>query len=372
MKTLCMLFWSALILFSCKQTEIQVNGKAGELPYLFGENRIGMIESFNPTHPQATQDSMSTRWKEAVQAGMSVSRLQIDWPELEPRPNQYSKGELRRELQRMQEDSLQSFLLISAFDSEGPVLPPYLADKEIDDPEVIQGFKNLMDWVIPMMVEKDGFLISIVNEADNAFADNPALAAQILTFLTEIRDHIHSINPQFPVTVTFAEGNLDHSLQEITEIVNECDVACWNFYGAQSNTSSPYSIEMTEAEILADIERLLTVSGNKNLVIQELGMYSGNTELNSSEEIQRKFFEVFFGEMQRNSRIKAAFVFQLVDWSPELATTINEVLIDEGVDPAFVSEYSEALETIGLIRYSDGQSKKAWYEYIQWIKTFKK
>ena len=271
----------------------------------------------------------------------------------------------------MKAQGLQIFLLISAYDSGEPVVPDDLKDKGFDDPEFIQRFKNLMDWVIPLLAEYDGFLISISNEAENSFGEVPDLDNQILVFLQEIKEHIHQLNENMAVTVTFSEGSLDEDKPGIYEILAECDVACFNFYGAKSQFTPPlYYVAQTESEIKSDIQRMLDVSGEKNIVIQELGMYSGNTTLNSSQEIQRKFFEVFFAEMKKEERIKAAFNFQLVDWSPEVTEIFNEMLEDEGMPQEFIDQFAESLETIGLINYTNGTRKQAWDEFLFWLTEF--
>jgi hypothetical protein len=119
---------------------------------------------------------------------MTVGRLQIDWPELEPSPSTYDMISFEQRLAEMQAQGLQTFLLISAYDSGEPVVPDDLQNQDFDDPEFIQRFKNLMDWVIPLLVEYDGFLISISNEAENSFGEVSGLDNQILIFLQEIKN----------------------------------------------------------------------------------------------------------------------------------------------------------------------------------------
>ena len=349
----------------------QIDSIARELPLLNGDNRIGTIKGFNPSNPPETMDSIAARWDDAINAGMSVGRLQIDWPELEPSPNTYDKVSFEQRLMEMKAEGLQIFLLISAYDSGEPVVPDDLKDKNFDDPEFIQRFKNLMDWVIPLLAEYDGFLISISNEAENSFGEASGLDNQILIFLQEIKEHVHQLNENMAVTVTLSEGSLDEDKPGIYDILAECDVACFNFYGAKSQFTPPlYYVAQTENEIKSDIQRMLDVSGEKNIVIQELGMYSGNTTLNSSQEIQRKFFEVFFAEMKKEERIKAAFNFQLVDWSPEVTEIFNEMLEDEGMPQEFIDQFAESLETIGLINFTNGTRKQAWDEFLFWLTEF--
>lgn len=349
----------------------QSDNSAGELPLLNGNNKVGTIEGFNPSNPPATSDSIAARWQEALNAGMSIGRLQIDWPELEPLPGTFNQSVLEQELENMKNQGLQTFLLISAYDSDGPVLPADLRGKAFDDSELINRFKNLMDWVIPMLVEYDGYLISVINEADNDFADQPELYKEIVTFLAETRDHVHQINGNMAVTATIAEGSLDDDRPGIRELIAESDVACWNFYGTKLQFSSPYFVEQTESEVKADLQQLIEASGDKKIVIQELGMHSGNRLLNSSEEIQRRFFELFFEDLSTNEQIVVAYNFQLVDWSPEVSELLAQGFEGEEVPQEFIYQWKESLETIGLISYSDGTNKAAWNEFLFWLEEFK-
>lgn len=368
------LLFSIIVFTGCKKDEIinpVMDTIAGELPLLKGTNKIGMIVGFNPSNPVATTDSIEARWQEALDTGMTVGRLQIDWTELETAPNVYDKSALENRLAEYNNQNLQTYLLISAYDSEGPVVPSDLEGRSFDDPILINRFNNLMNWVIPMLVEYDGYIISIANEADNNFNDEPQLSQQILKFLKDVKSNIHGINEKMAVTVTIAEGSLDDGRPGISELINECDVACWNFYGTKFQFSNPYYVAQTENEIRNDIQRLLNVSFEKNIVIQELGMYSGNTFLYSSQEIQRKFFEIFFEQMQQQERIKVAYNFQLVDWSFEVTDLYAEAFQGEGLPQEFIDQLSESLETVGLINYSDGTRKNAWDEFIYWMEEMK-
>jgi hypothetical protein len=99
-------------------------------------------------------------------------------------------------------------------------------------------------------------------------------------------------------------------------------------------------------------------------------MHSGSTVLNSSEEIQQEFFETIFQEMKNNEQINVAYVFQLVDWSHELTDLYEQIFVDEGLPQDYIDAFSESLETIGLIQYSDGKSKLAWTEFMHWLNEF--
>ncbi len=365
-------FIMILTILGCKKDDIKSPiTDTGELPLLNSGNKIGTIIGFNVSNPPSTIDSIQIKWNEAINTGMSIGRLQTSWRELEPQPNVYDKDVLKNKLVDFNAQGLQTFLLISAYDSGGPELPSDLADLKFDDEILIKRFNKLMDWVIPMLAENNGYIISITNEADNDFGDVPNLHNEILSFLKEAKNHIHTINEDMAVTITIAEGSLDANKPGIEPILAECDVACWNFYGSKFNFGSPYFISQTESEIKADIERMLKVSGKKNIVIQELGMYTGSDHLDGSEEIQRKFFELFFQAMKYEPRIRAAYVFQMVDWSPETTEIFLQGFKDEGLPQDFIDTFAESLETVGLIGYGDGKEKLAWGEFTKWLKEFK-
>jgi hypothetical protein len=341
---------------------------AAELPLLAEGQFPGMIIGFNPSNPPETADSIEARWQEALQAGMSVGRLQIDWDELEPSQGVYDTDALEERLREYRRDDLQTFLLISVYDSGGPVLPEYLEGLSLDDPELIRRFQNLMDWVIPMLIDYGGYLISVANEADNSFGDIPGVHEEVLTFLKEARRYIRGIDDRMAVTATIAEGNIGIGKPGVQALIDESDTACFNFYGSKAAVEFPYYEPQSESEIRGDIERMLEVSGSKQVVIQELGMWSGSNLLPSNEEIQRRFFEVFFEEMEKRQRIRAAYVFQLVDWSPEASAVFEKILSAEGVSEDFIDVFTETLETIGLIRYEDGRPRPAWYEFLRRLK----
>ncbi len=362
-----------LVTFGCEDNENNSSGdksQASDLPLLSGKNNPGIVKGFNYSNPPATEDSINARWEEAIDSGMSTGRMQIDWSKLEPEPETYDKELLENKLAAMQNRNLQSFLMISAYDSNGPELPEDLTGMKFDNPTLIKRFKKLMDWVIPMLIKYDGYLISISNEPDNHFGEVPNLHDEIRTFLKKVKDHIHSINENVAVTITMAEGNLNKEKPGMQQIIEEADIACWNFYGSKSINESPYFAAQTESEVRSDIQQMLTFSGNKNIIIQELGMWSGSDRLNSSEKIQKRFFNTFFQEMEKEERIRAAYVFQLVDWSPEVADQYAGIFAEENLPEKYVEAFEESLETMGLIRYKDGKSKLAWDEFVNWVKKF--
>lgn len=340
---------------------------AGELPLLAGTNRIGMIEGFNISNPQATRDSIVAKWSEAKNSGMTVGRLQLDWSELEPAPNTYDRPSLQSRLENLNAQGLQPFLLLSAYDSDGPTVPTDLEGIRFNDERLIDRFKGLLNWVVPLLIENGGWALSISNEPDNSFRELPTLSSDIKSFARAIRDHVHTISPKMAVTVTFAEGNLASHSNEIAAVLDECDIACWNFYGSFLDTENLTYAAKSVEEIRSSLKAVLGLSGIKKSIIQELGMHIG---LDSSEEIQRLFYQTFFEQMETESQLEAAFAFQLVDWSPDTIDFYTASFDTESFPPGLLDAFSESLATIGLLDQRNGQARPAWNELMLWTTRF--
>jgi len=367
-----LLFFTFFLIGSCNNSEANSQlfvNTAHELPLLNTGKHIGTIIGFNASNPAQTQDSIQNRWDEALDKGMSIGRVQTDWVELEPQPNVFDKEALREKLEALSNKNLQVFLTLTAIDSDEAMPPSDLAGKPFDDAELIDRFKKLMDWVIPMLIEHNGFLIAITNEADNAFEEFPEMIPQTVTFVKESRKYIHSIDSRIAVTATIAEGSLDNEVPGLAEVLKECDVASFNFYG-QDNGGAVQDV----AKVNQEIDELIAFVGDKLLVIQELGFSSGYEDgtsiMESSSEKQGIFFDAFFQRMQSEPQLRAAVVFQLVDWSPDTTDLFMEAFENAGLPEEFLFAFRESLRTVGLIRYEDGSQKPAWNEFLNWIENF--
>lgn len=359
------------LLFSCKSEPIEPDhGTAKTLPLLSSGTTIGTIVGFNASNPPATTDSIQARWQEALDAGMHIGRIQIDWAELEPSPNVYDKEALEDQLVENQQQGLASMLTLSTIDSDALTIPEDLTDQKINSSATMDRLKLLMDWIVPMMVEHGGWAITIANEPDNHFEEQPKLWRQVRDMVREIRDHVHRIDARMAITVTLTEGGFSHGGNGYEQILAECDMACFNFYG-QSLEGKVHD----QAEIIRRIENMLAASKGKQLVIQELGISAGY-EQNSlmedaSPEQQRLFFETVFEKMGRHPQFQVAYIFQLVDWSPETADIYREAFAEEGFVGDFVDLYIESLRTLGLIEYGSGQRRPAWNEFVRWLEHFR-
>jgi hypothetical protein len=336
---------------------------AAKLPLLGQGSHAGFIVGFNASNPPATEASIQARWEEAIGVGMSIARVQVSWKDLEPHARVYDTQLLEERLQAYSSQGMAILLSITAYDSEDPEPPEDISDLKFDNAILITRFNALMDKIVPLMERHGVFALSIANEPDNGFDEIQNLENEILTFLKQVKSHIRALNNDIAVTVTLAEGNLDFNKPGMSEIISASDIACWNIYGMNLHNSTPYFLVQNESEILADLQEMVDASMGKQIVVQEVGLHAGSAILDSSEEAQRRFYEIFFQFMQDNPQIRAAYAFQLVDWSPETV----EIYINPEDGDGIYSAYSEHLLTLGLINYSDGSAKPAWNEFLRWL-----
>lgn len=356
--------------FACEEPHLDPeNNPALAIPLLDSGPQIGLIEGFNGDNSAAIQDSIALRMNEAYTSGMRIDRIQVDWSDLEPSPEQYDLEELNARLEANHSAGRKTMLTLSSLDSEAYTIPEDLLGQAFNEVVLLDRFKSLLDQLVPIMSANGGWLITIANEPDTHFEAEPELWKEVRDMVREIREHVHQIDPEMAITVTLTEGGFAAGVKGFKQIVKECDVACFNYYG-----QSIIGTLDTPAEIRADLDDLLAAFPDKDLVIQELGCSAGyetgsNME-GASEENQRLFFETVFAYMEEQPRFRAAIVFQLIDWSPATADIYRQPLLDGGLDEDFVEMFLESLRTLGLIHFDEGTPKPAWDEFLKWVERF--
>ncbi|MES9991796.1 MAG: hypothetical protein ABW098_07575 [Candidatus Thiodiazotropha sp.] len=337
-----------------------------------------MYRTFNATQPAATDTAMHQKWSDAITAGMKVGRIQVDWSDLEPQPNQYDKSELEEKLIEMEDSGLLPFVLISTIDSEGYTLPDDITDKNsptllingihIDDSIILDRFENLLAWAVPMITAYGGWALAVGNEPGNFLLDNPQEEEHIVNFLSHARAYSHAINKQLAVAMTIAYWNSELGYEFHTPLIENSDFVSINYYA----TDTQSYFDDNAVSINSELDHILSLAGDKYVVFQELGASGGydmsTSLMNASETKQAEFYEAFFTRMRSENLLKAAFIFQLVDWDPALVEThYTQPLTAAGLPEDFILRFVESYETIGLIKYTDGSERLAWSSVLEEI-----
>ena len=359
---------------------------SNDIPLLAGGNHLATVVGFNATHPMTTAAAIDARWREALSKGMRIGRVQVDWVDLEPQPGVYAKEILKEQLANLSKDNLAPYLSVIGFENEELGVPPDLATRlasgeiRYNSPEFIARYSQLMEWVVPMLLEHNGWVIALGNEPANFIEilqtaeARTKLTNEILEFVAAIRTKIKSIEPKLAVTVTVSEGRSPAELADAidleTPFIAAGDVATYNFYGARFDEGANYIDDSDPDRARSRIDAMIQKAAGRPIVLQEVGAQAGPDRgvslVGSTLETQKRFFEAVFAELRRRPEFRAAYVFQLVDWDPQL---VKEVYSDpfraEEIPEGFIGQWAESLETVGLIRYSDGSPRPAWTTFIE-------
>ena len=347
------------------------------LPNLSSGPHIGYIVGFDSLNTEQ-MTAAENRFAESVAAGMSISRVQLDWQELEPEPGVYDNAPLTEALQGASRSDLQPFFTLSTLDSDGLTFPTDLMSENqslpaeglsLDGPEITTRFRNFLTWLIPELEVYNVWGLSLANESSTQF---DRIDQQVITrFLTEAAEHANALTDQIGITVTFAGGHENDTpkVTFISDLLPHLDMLTVNYYCLDSLTLNINS----STDWQADFDTLVSRAQNKPVFFQELGCPAGldsagdteNTEsvIGATVANQTDFFEFALSQIENRDQLRAATVFQLNDWSPELAALIAEPLQDEGAGDV-ADKLIEWLSTVGLCRWSDGQCRPAYQVFL--------
>lgn len=382
LRSAAVMFLLALLMSACGGSgsgDSDPGPTAADLPLLPDGNHLGMTVAYEPL-PAGTEAAVNARRQDALAAGMRVGRVHVSWAELEPQPQQYDLAELRERLDLLQRDGLAAFVLVETIDSEGYSLPADLMDPDdgskladgraFADPLILARLHKLLDRIVPEMVSRKAWLLSVGNEPDNMLDDlgddSPAGIAywnNVVGFTRSARDHVRRLEPRLPVTMTLTQRGLEVGRTLYGPLIDVVDVAAFNYYCQDRNW-----IVQDASVVRGEIAQMVGLAGGRNVVLQEVGCPSGYTDrasvVRGTAEAQQRFLVAVANELRREKRLRAAFWFTMVDWSPELTRTFVTPIRDSGF-PGLAAKYEETLRTWGLVRYEDGAPRPAWGAFLE-------
>jgi hypothetical protein len=284
----------------------------------------------------------------------------------------YDQSALETKLQDEQAMGLAPFVLIGTVDTgdvtDVPALPSDLHGLPMNDPEVIRRYCAMMDWAVPMIASYGGWCVAIGNEPRDYVADNPARLRELADFIAAVREHVHTLNPNMPVTLTL-NGQPDKWPVEFGTLLAECDVASVNFYGLVQDASFNF-VKLDASEFIPEFRKIVHHCGSKLILVQELGQPAGYPDGSHkiqglSQEDQRLFLETMAGELASNPQWVWANWFTQADWSQQLTDSITG-----GQQAGILGQLDEWLRSSGLCYldwepdHADGTPRLAWQAFL--------
>lgn len=340
------------------------------IPRLAPGPHLGMITGFEMLNQQRS-DAAELRYSQARASGASIGRVQIDWSELEPQEGQYDAQALEDAFADPALEGMNVFILVSTLDTEGLTLPAYLAEPSglrdgltLASPEVRDAFANFLSWLGPQLVGRNVWGLSLGNEVDAPVGDGIVDEANAITFFQTGLAQWNRDYPEVAVGVTLTSGALKSGSNLQTALRDASDLVSVNYYCLNSDLTVT-----DQSRWEADVAGIKSAAGNREIFFQELGCPVGYspqslpTSIGGSLERQVQFFEYFGNAFATDPQLRAATMFQLFDFSPELAASFAQPLRDEGATLA-ADRLEEWIATSGFLRWSDSFERPAWQAWL--------
>lgn len=350
-------------------------------PNLSPGPHLGYIVGFDALDAQQRAIA-ENRFSAAVAAGMRIARVQFGWGELESAPGVFERGALMSVLDQASVSGQQVFFTLSTLDTGELTIPTDLMSTDrlspapgltLDGAEISTRFRAFLDWLIPEIAAYDVWGLAIANEPSTLFES--ISQQEISNFLISGADYANAFTDEIAITVTIA-GAADSNaeiIQFVADLMPHLNIASYNYYCLGTNTLQTTDL----ATWTADVNTLIARAQGREIFFQELGCPAGWSDLgglavppppmiNATPQIQADFFRFMLAEIETRDELRAATVFQLNDWSPELAKLISDPF-RLGGDPVTADRFEEWLATVGMCRWSDGSCRDAYAIFLDGV-----
>lgn len=336
---------------------------------------MGMIIGFDPlTNTAYDQPArVDALVAEALAAGATIGRAQISWRDIETAQGVYSTDALDDALAAAAEMGDYVFVTLETIDISAYEFPDYLRSS----PEALQpgltlqsdavrtALENMLGFLVPQLSMAQVWGLSLGNEVDSIISDGIEPVDDMIDFYERAAARAQALDPDLAVTLTLTGGAPATQPVFTQAIADVMDIVTFNHYclDADLQVTGP-------ARWRDDYDTFKQVAGSKDIFIQELGCPVGYGDdgvgapprpangLGGSPQVQVDYFAFALDEFATDSQFRAATLFQLLDWSPDLARSFSLPVI--AIDGTVGERLEEWLATSGLCRWADGTCRPAW------------
>lgn len=353
-KTFICLFVSISLLLSCQKSnepiaddqaiECQTSNAVALGDRLIGLDLLNTNESNDFDHNIAL----------AKELNIDFIALHTTWSGLESIPNVYGDPFEALSLlgQIAKENGFQFSLTIRPIDATGKTVPTDLETQRFNNPQIIDRFKSLVDFIFTKVEPSVLLSLQIGNEIDlyDTSNEHAEFWSDYGQFLWEAKQHIVQHYPSVKTGFTCTYHGLMTNTAIFKSLQEAVDILGVTYYPL----TAAFDVKSPDA-IHEDLNNLVSEFTTKPIFLQEVG-YQSSAVNNSSEQKQATFFCHFFEAWDNHrDRIKTANIVRLNDLSEDEAVTSAGPY---GISsPAFISY----LRTLGIRTYDgDGTNKKTF------------
>jgi hypothetical protein len=279
----------------------------------------------------------------AEEIGMERIGLFQNWDTIEPSPRNYSGTWLSIADKYYPAKKVSLDLTIAVIHTNHSTVPEDIRNKALNDPEVIERFKSLLDFVFSQMPNTHFSSIVISSESDIYLGTDEKKWEQFESFYKEIVSYIHVKKPGISVTTEFAFNGLTGQMKKKAQDVNKLsDVIGVSYYPISDdfNVKDP-------AIVSDDFNTIVAIYPHKPIIFYQFG-YPSSEYIKSSEERQALFIsEAFRAWDKHKDKIKMIDFTWLHDFFPQ---KVDEMT---GVYGISSRGFTEFIGTLGLRTYED-------------------
>lgn len=326
----------------------------GDISRLAPGTHVG-IAGFSPPSAAVT-DEWLQRWNEANDAA-SVGRILLDWVDVEPERGVYDTTELEEQLGAAIEHGQQPMVTIAAVDVSGTPFPSWLGFDLSDFDAKVAGeaYNAMVDHITPLLDEHDVWLLAVANEPP---FDEGLDRRTFAEFVVAVGDHVRDRTPDLDVSFVFAGLDALSDEPGSDALRSAGSVLATNHYCLDSSLNA-----VPIDAVASEIDKYLDVASGRPVVFQEFGCPAAE-EVGSSDDHQAAWFTAAFAAIEARPAVRAAFVFEFLDWSEELVDASYGDLIDAEPELAdFFERFRGWLTTTGLFT-ADMTPRPAWQVYL--------
>lgn len=282
----------------------------------------------------------------AFDAGMTIVHVVPTWNDIERSAGKYKWDSYDERVKFAADHGLPIALNFRIVDTNNRSMPKDYAGWTWDDPRMVERVRATLR-AIGGRTKARARVVAIGNEIDGYFGKHQDEIAAYASLLRQVRDIVREQFPDALFTVNFTFGGVGQ-IDRYRAITDQFDAFSFTYYPLNAD----FTMRPPEA-FAADLDRLLSVAGDRPLYLQEIG-YASADRLNSSPARQAQFVSnVFDGLRRRRGRILGAtFLFM-----SDLPTAMVEFFgTYYGSNSANFKAY---LQTLGLLE-RNGTPKPAW------------
>ena len=244
---------------------------------------IAVNEAENADYDQAFQIAQG--------AGLQTVSLSIQWDEIEtspgvyaPEPNFLAIANLYYPTQNVPLD-----LMIGTIDTNHMRLPEDLRDKSFDDPEVIERYSALLDFVFSQLTDAEVNSLAVGNEINAWIGDDPVKWQEYIQFYKAIVEYVHTNWPDVSVgSKVMFNALAGNESGEVMKLNTSSDVIMVTYYPLHED----FSVQEPEV-VHKDFQIVADLYPNRSIWFMEIG-YPSSPQNDSSEVKQAKFIQHAF------------------------------------------------------------------------------